>query len=277
MFEYFDIHSHLNVPDFDLDRDEQIGKMKEQKIGTTMVGVDFESSKNIVDLAGEHDNLFACVGQHPDDLTPNSVFDDRLELLANNKKTVAIGECGLDYFRLSSMLGGDGLKGIQKTVFEYHIDLALSVGKPLMLHVRPSKGTMDAYADTLDVLEHHAKLSGNKLKGNAHFFAGDKDILKRFLDIGFTVSFTGVLTFTSDYDELVRYTPLDMIMAETDAPFVAPTPYRGQRNSPLYVPEVVKKIAELKAHSYKGVKEVLMANVLRNFPQISAIAPQPEL
>ncbi len=272
MFEYFDIHSHLNVPDFDLDRNEQIEKMKEQKIGTTMVGVDFESSKNIVDLAGEHDNLFACVGQHPDDLNSDSVFDDRLEFLANNKKTVAIGECGLDYFRLNSLIGGGDLKRIQKTVFEYHIDLALSVGKPLMLHIRPSKGTTDAYVDTLNVLEHHAKLSGNKLKGNAHFFAGDKDILKRFLDLGFTVSFTGVLTFTSDYDELVRYTPLDMIMAETDAPFVAPVPYRGQRNSPLYVPEVVKKIAELKAHSYKGVKEVLMANVLRNFPQILTIA-----
>jgi TatD DNase family protein len=175
------------------------------------------------------------------------------------------------------VLGGDGLKGIQKTIFEYHIDLALEVGKPLMLHVRPSKGTMDAYSDTLDVLEHHAKLSGNKLKGNAHFFAGDKEVLKRFLNIGFTVAFTGVLTFTHDYDELVRYTPLDMIMAETDAPFVAPVPFRGQRNSPLYVPEVVKKIAELKAHSLKGVKEVLMANVLRNFPQISAIAPQAEL
>lgn len=277
MFEYFDIHSHLNVPDFDLDRNEQVEKMKEQKIGTTMVGVDFESSKMALDLAMNHENLFACVGQHPDDLTPNSVFDDRLELLANNKKTVAIGECGLDYFRISSVLGGDSLKGIQKTVFEYHIDLALTVDKPLMLHIRPSKGTMDAYLDTLDVLEHHVKLSGNKLRGNAHFFAGDKDILKRFLNIGFTVSFTGVLTFARDYDELVRYTPLDMIMAETDAPFVTPVPYRGQRNSPLYVTEVVKKIAELKAHSFKGVKEVLMANVLRNFPQISAIAPQAEL
>ncbi len=277
MFEYFDIHSHLNLPDFDLDREEQIAKMKEQKIGTTMIGVDFDSSQKLLDLAKGHENLFACVGQHPDDLTPDSVFDERLGFLANDKKTVAIGECGLDYFRLNSVLGGEGLKLIQKTVFEYHIDLALMVGKPLMLHVRPSKGTMDAYLDTLDILEHHAKLSGNKLKGNAHFFAGDKDILKRFLDIGFTVSFTGVLTFTSDYDELVRYTPLDMIMAETDAPFVAPVPYRGQRNSPLYVPEVVKKIAELKAHSYKGVKEVLMANVLRNFPQISAIAPEAEL
>jgi TatD DNase family protein len=272
MFEYFDIHSHLNVPDFDLDRNEQIEKMKEQKIGTTMIGVDFDSSNKLLDLAKSHENLFACVGQHPDDLIPDSVFDERLGVLANNKKTVAIGECGLDYFRLNSVSGGDGMKLIQKTVFEYHIDLALMVDKPLMLHVRPSKGTMDAYLDTLDILEHHAKLSGNKLKGNAHFFAGDKNILKRFLNIGFTVSFTGVLTFTKDYDELVRYTPLDMIMAETDAPFVAPVPYRGQRNSPLYVPEVIKKIAELKAHSFKGVREVLMANVLRNFPQIPAIA-----
>ena len=111
----------------------------------------------------------------------------------------------------------------------------------------------------------HSTSSGDKLKGNAHFFAGDMDVLKRLLAMGFTVSFTGVITFTHDYDEFVRSTPLDMIMSETDAPFVAPVPYRGKRSSPLYVPEVVKKIAEIRGESFDVVKKALRDNVLRHF------------
>ncbi len=137
-----------------------------------------------------------------------------------------------------------------------------------MLHIRSSKGTYDAYYDALEILEHHAKISGNELRGNAHFFAGNLDILKRFLDIGFTVSFTGVITFTHDYDEFIRYAPLNMIMSETDAPFVAPVPHRGERNSPLYVSEVVKKIAEIRGEPLELVQKALLDNVLRNFPNI---------
>ena len=276
MFDYFDIHSHLDVPDFDLDRDDEIRKMKEQKIGTIIIGVGFESGERAIALSLAHDNVFASVGQHPEDLNIDSVFDDRLKSLANNKKVVAIGECGLDYFRLpnnpSNKVGlspsDDYLKGIQKTVFEYHVDLALEVEKPLILHIRSSKGSFDAYLDTLNILEHHAKISGAKLRGNAHFFAGNIDILRRFLDIGFTVSFTGVITFTEDYDELVRYAPLDMIMSETDAPFVAPVPYRGKRNSPIYIEEIVKKIAEIRSQPFDKVKIALQANALRHFPEI---------
>lgn len=276
MFEYFDIHSHLDAPEFDLDRENEIEKIKEAKIATTTVGVDFESSKKAILFSEIHENLFASVGQHPEDLKPDSVFDDRLALLADHKKVVAIGECGLDYSRLPRELGlsldVEYIKTIQKTIFEYHIDLALDSDKPLMLHTRGSKGSMDAYIDTLNILEHHAKISGSKLRGNAHFFVGDMDVLRRFLDIGFSISFTGVITFTRDYDELVRYVPMDMIMSETDAPLVAPVPYRGQRNSPLYVIEVVKKIAEIRNESFDKTKMALYNNALRNFPGISPIA-----
>ncbi|HEY4508740.1 MAG TPA: TatD family hydrolase [Candidatus Paceibacterota bacterium] len=262
-FEYFDIHSHIYFPDYDKDREEEIEKIKKAKIGTITIGTDFKSSQTAIDLALKHNNFFACVGQHPEELNIDSVFDDRLTALSDNKKVVAIGEVGLDYFRMS---GEDvALKGIQKTIFEYHIDLALSSGKPIMLHIRPSKGTQDAYLDALDILEHHSKISGGKLRGNAHFFAGDTNVLRRFLAIGFSVSFTGVITFTHDYDELIKYTPLDMLMSETDAPFVAPVPHRGKRNSPLYVPEVVKKIAEIKNESFEVVKKAMIDNVSRHF------------
>lgn len=262
--EYFDIHSHLYFPDYDKDREHEIEKIKKAKIGTIVIGTDIKSSRECVALAKEHENIFACVGQHPGDLKENSVFDEKLRNLAQDKNVVAIGECGLDYFRLKS--DDFELKMIQKTVFEYHVDLALDLDKPLMLHIRSSKGTQDAYLDALQILEHHYNTSGGKLKGNAHFFAGDKDVLERLLKIGFTVSFTGVITFTRDYDEIINAVPLENLLVETDAPFVAPTPHRGKRNSPLYVPIVAKKIAEIRGEEFIEVKKALFNNALRTFP-----------
>jgi TatD DNase family protein len=267
--EYFDIHSHLYFPDYDKDREEELDKIKKSKIAVINIGTDLKSSKECIDLAKKNENLFACIGQHPGDLTKDSVFDEHLWKLAQDEKVVAIGECGLDYFRLpeneEEILQ---LKMIQKTIFEYHVDLALSVDKPLMLHIRSSRNTNDAYLDALTILDHHQKTSGGKLKGNAHFFAGDMDILRRFKDLGFSVSYTGVITFTTDYDELIKATPLDMLMVETDAPFVAPAPHRGKRNSPLYIPIIVKKLAEIKGESEEVIKKALFDNVLKRFPKI---------
>jgi TatD DNase family protein len=262
-YEYFDIHSHIDSSQFDNDREEEIAKLKEAKIATTTIGVDFSSSQVAITLAEKHENLFACIGQHPGDLIEDSTFDERLTPMAEHPKVVAIGETGLDYFRLE----GDTtlIKSIQKTIFQYHIDLALAIDKPLMLHIRSSKGTYDAYVDALEILEHYSQISGKKLRGNAHFFAGNLEILKRFMDIGFTVSFNGVLTFTHDYDEFVKTVPLSMIMSETDTPFLAPVPYRGERNSPLHIPLVVSKIAEIRGESLETVKKALVDNALRNF------------
>ncbi len=264
--EYFDVHSHLYFPDFDKDREKEIEKIKKAGIGTIVIGTDIKSSKECVKLARDHENIFACVGQHPGDLKEDSVFDEHLRKLAEDKKVVAIGECGLDYFRISP--DDHELKLIQKTVFEYHVDLALELNKPLMLHIRDKKDSQDAYLDALAILEHHFKISGGELKGNVHFFAGDKDVLQRFVNMGFSVSFTGVITFTGDYDELVQLTPLDLLLAETDSPFVAPAPHRGKRNSPLYVPLVVEKIAMLKGESVETIKKALFDNTLKHFPVI---------
>ncbi len=268
IFEYFDAHSHLYFPDYDKDRKDVIHAMKKEKIGTITVGTDYDSSEKAVKLSEEHDNIFACIGQHPGEVNADSVFDERMQKLAEHEKVVAIGECGLDYYRLPD--DAEEVKYLQKTIFEYHIDLAILTEKPLMLHIRSSKGTNDAYMDALAILEKHYRLAGSRLRGNAHFFAGDTDILRRFLAIGFTVSFTGVITFTPDYDELIKYTPLDMILSETDAPFVAPVPHRGERNSPLYVSEVVKRIAEVKNEPLDAVKQAILANTMRIFSGIAS-------
>jgi TatD DNase family protein len=266
-FEYFDVHSHIYFPDFDKDREEEIEKIKKEKIGTITIGTDFESSQKAIEITEKHKNFFACIGQHPGDLQGDSVFDERLSDLADHERVVSIGECGLDYFRMDP--NDTELKTIQKTIFEYHIDLAISKQKPLMLHIRSSKGTTDAYKDALDILEHHHKISGDTLKGNAHFFAGDIDILRRFLNIGFSVSFTGVITFTSDYDEFIKFLPIDSILSETDSPFVAPVPHRGKRNSPLYIKEVVKRMSELRGVEEETLKKALIDNTLRVFPIVA--------
>lgn len=259
--EYIDIHSHLYFKDFDSDREEVIERMKNAGIATISIGTGVETSQQSVDLARVHPHLFACVGMHPGDVVDATVPPE-IDELALDPKVVAIGECGFDYFRLGE--NADEIKKAQKKVFEHQIELALKVGKPLMLHCRSSKGTQDAYHDTLDILESYHK-SNPTLTGNAHFFAGDMDVLKRFLDIGFTVSFTGVLTFTHDYDDLVRYVPLESLHVETDAPFVAPVPHRGSRNSPEYVPHVVKAIARIREEDEELVKNTLISNAQRLF------------
>jgi TatD DNase family protein len=262
MFEYFDIHSHLSFPDYDADREEIISEMKEKKIGTISVGVDFETSKKEVELAEKNENVWACVGQHPENLVGG--FDDRIAELAENPKVVAIGECGLDYFRLSD--DSDEIKKGQKKIFEKQIELSLEVDKPLMLHIRPSgKINFDAYFEALEILESYWKKSNGKLRGNAHFFVGNTEVLKRFLAIGFTVSFSGVVTFTDEYNEVVCSESLGSIMSETDAPFVAPAPFRGKRNSPLFVTEIVSAIARIRGDSPDLVKKTLVENAKKSF------------
>ncbi len=257
MFKFIDVHSHLNLPEFDADREEQIKKLEELNIGTITVGVDYETSKEAVLLADENPNIWATVGLHPTD-NDKEVFDyQKYKELAQHKKVIAIGECGLDYFH-------PGDKEKQKDLFIKQIELAIEINKPLMLHCRPSKGSMDAYEDTLEILTTMSRRSLD-MRGNAHFFVGNINIAKRFLNLGFTMSFDGPITFSRDYDEVIKYLPLESILSETDSPFAAPMPYRGKRNEPAYVEEIVKKIAEIRGEDFEKVREVLVQNAMRVF------------
>jgi len=249
--EYIDCHAHLNFPDYDRDREEVIeGTLKSTWV--VNVGTNRETSEEVVELT-KHEGMYAVIGTHP---TETEEFDKEFYLnLAENKKVVGIGEVGLDYFRLK-----EDTKEKQRELFIKHIELANGLKKPLMLHLRSSQGDTESYQDALKILKRYAKVPGN-----AHFFAGSIEDAKGFLDLGYNLSFTGVITFTQDYDELVRYVPLGSILSETDAPYVAPAPYRGQRNEPRRVKEVIKSLARIKGLDLEDVRKRVLDNAISFF------------
>ncbi len=258
---YFDIHSHLDFPDFDADRDDVIKRMREEGIATITIGTEEATSQKAAALAETHTHIFASVGVHPTHDGATFAADAFAGLLS--PRVVAVGECGLDYFRLEGDV--DAVKKAQRESFEAQIAFADVHALPLMIHARPTKGTMDAYNDTLDLIEAVIAKGGLKRRGNFHFFAGDVAVARRALDLGFTLSFDGPITFARDYDEVIRFAPLSMIMAETDAPFAAPAPYRGKRNSPLFVPYIVEAIASIRGESLGPIKEAMVQNAVRVF------------
>lgn len=266
--KYFDAHTHVNFVAYKDDTEETIKRAADAGVGMNTVGTQFDTSRAAVELAQKYDNVWATIGLHP--IHTSKSYHDEKELGAGGKeftsrgerfdmsayeelgkdpKVIAIGECGLDYFRID-----ESTKDVQIESFVAQIELANQLGKPLMLHIR------NAYEDALEVLKSHAKV-----RGDVHFFAGNWEIARKFLDLGFTLSFTGVVTFTHDYDEVVKNAPLDMILSETDAPYITPVPYRGKRNEPAYVEYVVKKLAEIRGEDEGKFGAQLLENAARVF------------
>jgi len=259
MPKYFDIHSHINFPQYDTDREEVIKRLKETETATITIGTDLETSRSAVELAEKHENIYAAIGIHP---IPEQArygagpvdFDvDKFSDLAKHPKVVAIGECGLDFFHEKKEVSFDR----QKKLFIDQLEFAVKHNKSVMIHAR------DAYTEVLEILEPLKQKYAEKLRGNVHFFAGNTDIAKRFFAIGFTISFTGVITFVPDYNEVIKSSPIEMIMSETDSPFVAPVPYRGKRNEPSFVSEVVKAIAKIREEDENLVRVALVNNASR--------------
>ena len=265
---YFDAHTHTNFVAYDEDRDAVIERAREAGVAMNVVGTQFDTSKSAVELAEKYDNVYATIGLHPihtsksyhdekelggggkDFTSRGEVFDmAAYEAMGSSPSVIAVGECGLDYFRLE-----EKTKKVQSEAFVQQIELANKLEKPLMLHIRPALQSLgdggDAYDDALAILKAHAKV-----QGDVHFFAGDWNIAKQFLDLGFTLSFTGVITFTHDYDEVVKNAPLDMLLCETDAPYITPVPFRGRRNESMHIPLVVEQIAQIRAEDSEKVSE----------------------
>ncbi len=281
-YRYIDTHAHLNINAFKDDAEAVLARCAEEGVVVINVGTQQDTSKRAVELAMQADNGYAIIGLHP--VHTSASYHDEQELgenmkaftsrgeefdagfyrdLATNDKVVAIGECGLDYYRLER-----DTRAVQEKAFTAQIELANELGLPLMIHTRDAKGNSasakaeagvgNVYDDTYEILKAHAKVPGN-----IHFYAGTWEQAKKFFDIGFSVSFTGVITFAKDYEEVVRNAPLEMIHGETDCPYVAPVPYRGQRCEPWMVKEVYQKIAEIRGEAEEFVRAQLVDNARR--------------
>jgi len=266
--KYIDTHAHLNFDVYNEDRHTLLEKLTAEQTWVVNVGTGQDTSKRAVEIAANtQEGVYATVGLHPvyvnksHDKEEGEVFDRHFyENLLQSDKVLAIGECGLDFFHLNDTPLSEEEKEHyikkQRRAFGAQIELALEFDKPLMIHCR------DAYKETIQILLSYQLEHGQKLQGNFHFFAGTKAEATKILDMGFNVSFTGVITFAKDYEELVRHIPLDRMMSETDCPYVTPTPYRGERNEPVYVSEVVKKIAEIKGEDLEKVSKQLVKNAI---------------
>ncbi len=280
MLEFFDAHTHTNLPGLKEESEEVIRRALVSGVGLVNSGTEIEDSRLAVRMAHEHENepVYASVGLHPEyaareeyRIENRELWDD-LKKMASDPKTVAIGECGLDYYRIDGTrienreYGTEEVKKRQKEIFEKQIELAREAEKPLVIHCR------DAFGDLIEILNTKYKILSNP-PGVIHFFTGTKEEAERLLDMGFSFTFGGAITYPPkpgmpDYESLVGCVPLDRILSETDAPFVAPVPYRGKRNEPAYVVEVVKKLAEIKSVS---VAE-MAAQTLRNARKLFGIS-----
>jgi len=273
MLKYIDTHSHIHFEDFDIDRVEMSDRMSNSKVGTIAIGTDFNTSRQVVELAENNRDIWACIGVHPNTHEGFSSISTALnsgEISMN--KVVAVGECGLDYFR------NDGTNEVevtrQKELFKTQIEFAIEHKLPLMLHMRSSVdgqgvSTNDAHNDALEILNEHKKEHGDALKLHCHFTTFGIEMAQKFIELDEKVTFgiPGVVTYKNakDLQELVQWLPLEKVLCETDAPYAAPVPHRGKRNEPIFVIDTVNAIADLRGEDREVVRKQLLENAKRVF------------
>lgn len=278
--KFFDAHTHLNMLNISPWENEsgwlEVGQRTlEAGISFVNVGADEKTSRLALEQVKElGEGCWATVGIHPTETCHseasgegwNSDSDfEVIQELARDPKVVAIGECGLEYYRLPDS-AKSSVVAKQKELFIKQIELALELDKPLMIHCRSTdKNNLDAHQDAYEILKGYRDKVGDKLQFNMHFFTGDWPMAQKFLELGSYFSFNGVVTFADQYDEIVKNVPLDRLMSETDAPFVAPVPHRGQRNEPACVELVAGRLAELRSEPKKSVLTALVQNAQKFF------------
>ena len=229
-----DSHCHLDFDAFDGIRDRTVAEANDAGVHTIVnIGVDLNTSRRSIELAERFDCVYATVGVHPHDAkTCNQTTLSELRILAAHRKVVAIGEIGLDFYRDLSP------RRIQKEVFRQQLELAVELKKPIVIHTR------DSFNETVKIVEEFAS---SLVGGVFHCFPGDVNDARRVIDLGFVVGLGGVVTFPrSGMSRVASEIPLNKIVLETDAPFIAPVPHRGKTNRPAYVAYVCNRIAELR-------------------------------
>lgn len=250
----FDSHTHLNAEQFNEEIPETIARAKE--LGVTemaVVGFDYPTIEKSLELSRTYESIYSIIGWHP---TEAGSYDQEVENYLQKKltepKVVTYGEIGLDYHWMEDP------KDVQEKVFRRQIAIAREHGLPISIHMR------DAIEDTYRILKDEEV---RDIGGIMHSFSGDAEWAKKFLDLGMHISFSGVVTFKKalDVQESAQIVPLDRLLVETDAPYLAPMPYRGKRNEPGYTRYVVEKIAELRELSFEEVAKQTTVNARRLF------------
>ncbi|MFH1171149.1 MAG: TatD family hydrolase [bacterium] len=234
-----DAHCHIQAEEFNDDRDAVIERCRSRGMTCVVVGNRLEDSQSAVTLAETHEGLFACVGLHPMFVTDEEWDQEAFTKLLQHPRVVGVGEVGLDYYRLWADSKEEELaaKKTQKDLFLKQIALARKHKKPVVIHCR------DAYDDLMRIVK-----NVRDVPMMIHTFLGDANAARAFLDLGIVLSFSGIVTFEDEEPvvEAVKIVPLKQMMIETDSPHLAPVPFRGQRNEPIHVEEVARKIAEIK-------------------------------
>lgn len=273
----FDSHCHLQFKAFEKDLNDAIKRCKEKNVVLNIVGTQKETSKRAVELAQKHDNMYATVGLHPTHLFETRIVEEETEFISREEdfdeefyselikspKVVAIGETGLDVFHLPKDKTKEEVLKRQKEVFIKQINFAIKNNLVTVIHCR------DAYSELVNILKSEIHNLKSEIRAVVHCFSSSWKYAKILLDMGLHLGFTGVITFPPkktnqqeqlDLLEVVKKTPLDKMLVETDAPFLAPQRYRGKRCEPWMVEEVVAKIAEIKHISFEKVNKQINKN-----------------
>ncbi len=276
-----DTHAHVNFNAYKQDGDKVIEKALDNGIWMINVGAQYTSSRRAIEYAEKYDQgVYVAAGLHPSHVYKNTqkpkeweesqdreyeeFNEKKYQKLLENKKCIAMGEIGLDYY--------EGIqeeeKDVQKEVFLRQLDLAQQMGKPVALHCRKAYDDLIALLAMFNSGCANCPMSCNAgagLRGVAHCFVGRWPQAEQLLNMGFYLAFNGIITYARDYDKVIKNTPLDKILLETDSPYLTPEPYRGQRNEPIYLKYVAQKIAEIKEIEFKKVAEQTTKNARELF------------
>lgn len=255
---FIDSHCHLDFPEFQARLPEVLANMKAAQVNHALcVCVDIPDFPNVLKLALEHPHLYASVGVHPDyEDTPEPSYEFLVETASQYDKIVAIGETGLDYYRMADR-GYESLEW-QRDRFRTHIRAAKSAKKPLIVHTR------SASEDTIRILKEEG---ADQIGGVMHCFTESYEVAKAAMELGFYISFSGIVTFKSakELQETCKKVPMDRLLIETDSPYLAPIPYRGKINEPAWVAKVAEYIATLKGVSLEDLGKTTSDNFFKCF------------
>ncbi len=250
---FIDSHCHLDFPDLAHSLDELLDKMRENQVTHALcVSVNLTDFPRVLGLAQTHDNLFASVGVHPDYENQIEPDADQLVQLADHPKVIAIGETGLDYYRLQGDLEW------QRTRFRQHIRAARQCNKPLIIHTR------SAAEDTLRIMREEG---AGQVGGVMHCFTESWEVAQQAIEMNFYISFSGIVTFKNAValKDVAKRIPLNRMLIETDSPYLAPVPYRGKLNQPAFVLHVAEEIARLRSVNLNEIATATTANFFKLF------------